>query len=121
MIWGKFRFLAAILFFKILSKFVHIVHTNFHTKSGVGSSKNERVMTLGKKEDKHLTIIYIQVIIQSKLHFSYSRRKCKKCKKCKMYKKYKSTKKTLRRQLLVQKAEKSKTEKYKNKKRKICK
>ena len=37
--------------------------------------KNEQVMALGTKEDKHLSIIYIQVIIQSKLHFSYSRRK----------------------------------------------
>ena len=68
-------FLAAILFFKILPKFVQIVHTNFHAKSGVCCSKNERVMALGTKEDKHLSIIYIQVIIQSKLHFSYSRRK----------------------------------------------
>ena len=40
-----------ILFFKILSKFVQIVHTNFHAKSGVCSSKNERVMALGIKED----------------------------------------------------------------------
>ena len=47
---------------------------DFHAQSGVCSSKNERVMALGTKEDKHLSIIYIQVIIRSKLHFSYSRR-----------------------------------------------
>ena len=44
------------------------VHTNFHAKSGVCSSKNERVMALGTKEDGHsTTYIYIQAIIQSKL------------------------------------------------------
>ena len=36
--------MAAILFFKILSKFVQTVHTNFHAKSGLCSSRNERVM-----------------------------------------------------------------------------
>merc|ERR1711997_272268 len=41
---GPFCFLAAILFFKILSKFVQTVHTNFHAKSGLCSSRNERVM-----------------------------------------------------------------------------
>ena len=73
--YAQFFYLAAILFFKILSKFVQIVHTNFHAKSGVCCSKNERVMALGTKEDKHLSIIYIQAIIQSKLHFLYSWRK----------------------------------------------
>ena len=29
------------------------VHTNFHAKSGVCSSKNERVIALGTKEDGH--------------------------------------------------------------------
>ena len=29
-------------------------------------------MALGTKDDGHLSIIYIQAIIQSKLHFSYS-------------------------------------------------
>ena len=43
-IWGPFCFLAAILFFQILSKFVQTVHTNFHAKSGLCSSRNERVM-----------------------------------------------------------------------------
>ena len=43
-IWGLFCFLAAILFFKILSKFVQTVHTNFHAESGLCSSRNERVM-----------------------------------------------------------------------------
>ena len=44
---------------------------NFHAKSGVCSSKNERVMALGTKEDGHtlLSILYIQAIIQSKLQF----------------------------------------------------
>ena len=69
---NKFCNLAAILFFKILSKFVQTLHTNFYSKSGVCSSKNEQVMALGTKEDGHLSIIYIQAIIQSKLHFSYS-------------------------------------------------
>ena len=44
MIWGPFCFLAGILFFKILSKFVQTVHTNFHSKSGLCSSRNEPVM-----------------------------------------------------------------------------
>ena len=69
---GGHFFWAAILFFKILSKFVQTVLTNLHSKSGVCSSKNEQVMALGTKEDGHLSIIYIQAIIQSKLHFSYS-------------------------------------------------
>ena len=43
-IWGPFCFLAAILFSQILSKFVQTVHTNFHAKSGLCSSRNERVM-----------------------------------------------------------------------------
>ena len=30
--------------FKILSKFVQIVHTNFHANSGLSSSRNQRVM-----------------------------------------------------------------------------
>ena len=49
--------------------FVGMVHMNFHAKSGVCSSKNERVMALGTKEDGHstLSIVYIQAIIQSKL------------------------------------------------------
>ena len=46
-------------FFKILSKFVHIVHTNFHAKSGVCSSKNERVMALGMKEDGHFAEVEV--------------------------------------------------------------
>ena len=41
---------------------------NFHAKSGVCSSKNERVMALGTKEDGHTApTSYIQGIIQSKL------------------------------------------------------
>ena len=72
MSFAQFCNLAAILFFKILSKFVQTLHTNFYSKSGVCSSKNEQVMALGTKEDGHLSIIYIQAIIQSKLHFSYS-------------------------------------------------
>ena len=44
MILGPFCFLAGILFFKILSKFVQTVHTNFHSKSGLCSSRNEPVM-----------------------------------------------------------------------------
>ena len=122
--FGDHFFLAAILFFKILSKFVQSVHTNFHAKSGLCSSRNERVMlnfviwrpfcfwrlfyfskfcqnlfrlsirtsmqnleSVAQKmselwhlvwKDKHLSIIYIQVILQSKLHFSYSRRKNQK-------------------------------------------
>ena len=43
-IWLPFCFLAAILFFKILSKFFQTVHTNFHAKSGLCSSRNEQVM-----------------------------------------------------------------------------
>ena len=35
--------------------FVGTVHMNFHAKSGVCSSKNERVMALGTKEDGHST------------------------------------------------------------------
>ena len=44
MIWGPFCFLAAILFFQILSKFVQTVPTNFHAKSGLCSSRNEWVL-----------------------------------------------------------------------------
>ena len=49
--YAQFCDMSAILFFKILSKFVQTVHTNFHAKSGVCSSKNEWVMALGTKED----------------------------------------------------------------------
>ena len=43
-IWRPFYFLAAILFFKKKSKFGQTVHTNFHAKSGLYSSRNEQVM-----------------------------------------------------------------------------
>ena len=70
-IWWPFCFLAAILFLKILSKLVQTVHTNFHAKSGVCSSKNGWVIALGTKEDTYSSIIiYLQVIIQSKLFCS---------------------------------------------------
>ena len=55
-------------YFLVFLVFVRTIHTNFHAKSGVCSSKNERVMALGTKEDGHLYIIlYSQAIIQSKL------------------------------------------------------
>ena len=44
LIWAQFCDLGAILFFKIFSKFVQIVHTNFHAKSGLCSSRNEWVL-----------------------------------------------------------------------------
>ena len=115
---AQFCDLAAILFFGghfvflKKSKFGQTVHTNFHAKSGLYSSRNEQVMlnfviwrpfcfskfcqnlfrlsirtsmqnleSVAQKMSElwHLvrkrTNIYIQVIIQSKLHFSYSRRK----------------------------------------------
>ena len=58
------------IFHCIDAHFVGMVHMNFYEKSGVCSSKNERVMALGTKEDGHttlLSILYIQGIIQSKL------------------------------------------------------
>ena len=44
MSYAEFCNLAVILFFKILSKFVQTVHTNFHAKSGLCGARNERVM-----------------------------------------------------------------------------
>ena len=47
------------------------LYTNFHAKSGVCSSKNGWVIALGTKEDTYSSIIiYLQVIIQSKLFCS---------------------------------------------------
>ena len=43
-LWRPFCFLMAILFFKKISNFFWSVHTNFHTKSGLCSSRNERLM-----------------------------------------------------------------------------
>ena len=40
--YAQFCDLAAILFLKIWSKFVQTVHTNFHAKSGLCSSRNKR-------------------------------------------------------------------------------
>ena len=108
---GHFIFLQPFCFLK-KSKFGQTVHTNFHAKSGLYSSRNEQVMlnfviwqpfcfskfcqnlfrlsirtsmqnleSVAQKLSElwHLvrkrTNTYIQVIIQSKLHFSYSRRK----------------------------------------------
>ena len=43
-IWRPFYILVAILFFQKKSKFVRTIHMNFHAKSGLCSSRNERVM-----------------------------------------------------------------------------
>ena len=46
------------LFLFMDAHFVGTVHMNVHAKSGVCSSKNERVMALGTKEDGHSLSIY---------------------------------------------------------------
>ena len=43
-IWWPFCFSVVILFFKKKTKFVQTVHTNFHAKYGLCSSRNEWVM-----------------------------------------------------------------------------
>ena len=38
--------------------FIWTIHTNFHAKSGVCSSKNGWVIALGKKEDTYYIVVY---------------------------------------------------------------
>ena len=50
-IFSIFWYFLAFLVFLVFLVFFRTIHTNFHAKSGVCSSKNERVMALGTKED----------------------------------------------------------------------
>ena len=51
-------YLCTFLYFFVLLWFIWTIHTNFHAKSGVCSSKNGWVIVPGTKEDGRPIIIY---------------------------------------------------------------
>ena len=56
----------------LLFKFIWTIHTNFHAKSGVSSSKNGWVIALGTKEN---TIVYIISSVDNTVQ-TFFRKKC---------------------------------------------